>query len=164
MDSFLSVQPGLLFWSIINFIFFLVVLYFLGGKNFIKNINDREKLIQDTLLSAEEKKTTIEHLVKENEQKMLEAQRTIDESMKQAKEQSLVLSQKIIDDAKKQKENIINNAVVEIEKSKKAALQEIRFELADIIMSATEKVIEEKLDKEKDRQLIDKHLDRLSQN
>ena len=42
----LSVKPGLLFWSIINFIFFLVALYFIGGKKFIQNIVNREKYIQ----------------------------------------------------------------------------------------------------------------------
>lgn len=158
MDSFLSVQPGLLFWSIINFLFFLVVLYFIGGKNFIKNIIERENLIQNALDSSNENKTIIEHLVKENEQKMFEAQKTIDEAMKNAKEQSLLQARQIIDDAKKQKESIINDATAEIERNKKAALQAIRLEAADMIISATEKIIVEKLDKEKDKKIIDKYI------
>jgi len=158
MDSFLSVQPGLLFWSIINFLFFLVVLYFIGGKNFIKNIIERENLIQSALDSSNENKTIIEQLVKENEQKMFEAQKTIDEAMKNAKEQSLLQAQQIIDDAKKQKEIIINDATAEIERNKKAALQAIRLEAADMIISATEKIIVEKLDKEKDKKIIEKYI------
>ena len=164
MDSFLSVQPGLLFWSIINFLFFLVALYFIGGKNFIKNINDRENLIQNAINSAEEKKATMERLIKENEQKMLEAQKTIDEATKKAKELAANHAEQIVAEAKKQKENIINDATAEIERSKKAALLEIRSEIADMIMSATEKIIVEKLDQEKDTILINKYLEEISKN
>ncbi|MCL2039575.1 MAG: F0F1 ATP synthase subunit B [Bacteroidetes bacterium] len=162
--DFLSVQPGLLFWSIINFLFFLVVLYFIGGKNFIKNINERESLIQSALSQADEKKETMERLANEHAQKMLEAQNVIDETIKKAKEQSLLQAQQIIDEAKKQKENIINDATAEIERNKKVALQSIKTEVADLVMSATEKIIENKLDKEKDKELIDKYLVALSKN
>lgn len=162
--DFLSVQPGLLFWSIINFLFFLVALYFIGGKTFIKNINDRESLIQNALSQADEKKETMERLANEHAQKMLEAQNIIDETIKKAKEQSLLQAQQIIDEAKKQKENIINDATAEIERNKKVALQTIKTEVADLVMSATEKIIENKLDKEKDKELINKYLEELSKN
>jgi len=162
--DFLSVQPGLLFWSIINFLFFLVALYFIGAKSFIKNINDRESLIQSALSQADEKKETMERLANEHAQKMLEAQNVIDETLKKAKEQSLLQAQQIIDEAKKQKENIINDATAEIERNKKVALQTIKMEVADLVMSATEKIIENKLDKEKDKELIDKYLLELSKN
>ena len=162
--DFLSVQPGLLFWSIINFLFFLVALYFIGAKSFIKNINDRESLIQSALSQADEKKETMERLANEHAQKMLEAQNAIDETLKKAKEQSLLQAQQIIDEAKKQKENIINDATAEIERNKKVALQTIKMEVADLVMSATEKIIENKLDKEKDKELIDKYLLELSKN
>ena len=164
MDSFLSVQPGLLFWSVINFLFFLLALYFIGGKNFIKNITDRENLIQNALDSAEEKKATMERLVKENEHKLLEAQKTIDDMLKKAKEQSVLQAQQIIDEAKKQKESIINDAIAEIERNKKAALMELQRGVADMVMSATEIIIEEKLDQEKDKQLIEKYLKEISVN
>ena len=164
MDSFLSVQPGLLFWSIINFLFFLAALYFIGGKKFIRNISDRENLIQNAINSAEENKAKLERIVKENEQKMFEAQKVIDENIKKAKEQSLIQSEQIIVEAKKQKESIINDAVAEIERNKKATLLEIRREVADMVMSATERIIIEKLDQEKDKQLIDKYIKELSKN
>ena len=164
MDSFLSVQPGLLFWSIINFLFFLVVLYFIGGKNFIKNINDRENLIHNALRSAEENKAKMENIVKEHEQKMLDSQNLIDDAIKKAKEQSELQAQLIISEAKKQKETIINDAAVEIERSKKAALQEIRAEVVDMVMTATEKIILERIDQEKDKQLINEYLKEISKN
>ena len=164
MDSLLNVEPGLLFWSIVNFLFFLLVLYLIGAKNFIKNITNRENLIQNALDSAEEKKATMERLVKENEQKLLEAQKTIDDMLKKAKEQSAIQGQQIIDEAKKQKESIINDATAEIEINKKAALMELRRDVAGMVMSATEIIIEEKLDKEKDKQLIEKHLNEISVN
>ena len=164
MDSFLSVQPGLLIWSTINFLLFLVVLYLIGGKNFIRNITNREHLIQDAINTAESQKTAMERLVAENEQKMLDAQKNVNEALRHAREQAQLQAELIINEAKQSGQNIVNEAKAEIERNKKLALQEIRSEVADLVMFATEKIIEEKLDQEKDKVLINKYLDQIQIN
>jgi F0F1-type ATP synthase membrane subunit b/b' len=78
MDSFLSIKPGLLVWSVINFLFFLLALYFIGGKKFIKNIKDREELIKQAIDAAEVRKFSIQKLAEENDQKLKETIKIID--------------------------------------------------------------------------------------
>jgi len=90
--DFLSVKPGLLFWSIINFLAFLVVLYFIGAKSFIKNIINRENFIKQSLDSAEKNKLATEQIRKEMEQKMAEAQKGIDETFKKSKRRRSIAS------------------------------------------------------------------------
>ncbi|MDR0928008.1 MAG: F0F1 ATP synthase subunit B [Ignavibacteria bacterium] len=164
MSSFLSVDPGLLIWSIINFLFFLVGLYLIGAKGFFQNIRDRESLIQNSIDTAESQQLAMQRLVEENEQKMREANARIDEAIKAAKVRADEQAQKILADAQASKERILNDAVLEIERSKKAAIKEIRLQVADVVVSATEKILEEKLDSEKDRRLVDTYINQFSMN
>lgn len=164
MDSFLSVQPGLLVWSIINFILFLLVLYLIGGKSFIKNIINRESYIQEAINSAESQKQTMEQLIAANEKKLLEAQKNIDELVRKAKDEAQIQAQQIIDEAKKSRDTIVGDAKSEIERNKKLAIQEIRSEVAELVVIATEKLLNEKLDKDKDKALINTYLHNMSKN
>jgi F-type H+-transporting ATPase subunit b len=164
MGSFLSIDPGLLFWSIINFLFFLIALYLIGAKGFIKNITDREHLIQEAIDKAEEQKLAIERFEIEHKEKMKEATQTIDAAMKQAKERSDIQAKQIIDDAQKVKEKLLNEATIEIERSKQSAISQIRAEVADLVVESTEKIIYEKLDSEKDIKLVNLYIDQLSKN
>ena len=164
MDSFLSVKPGLLFWSIVNFLFFLVALYLIGGKKFINNIREREDLIKQALDAAETRKFAIQRLAEENERKLKETSNIIDEAMKKAKEHSEVQAQIIIEEAQKNRDYILKEAAAEIERSKQAAINEIRNEVADLVISSTEKLLEEKLDAERDKKLVDLYIDRLPVN
>jgi len=158
------VKPGLLFWSIVNFLFFLVALYLIGGKKFINNIREREDLIKQALDAAETRKFAIQRLAEENERKLKETSNIIDEAMKKAKEHSEVQAQIIIEEAQKNRDYILKEAAAEIERSKQAAINEIRNEVADLVISSTEKLLEEKLDAERDKKLVDLYIDRLPVN
>ena len=164
MDAFLDVKPGLLFWSIINFSFFLIVLYLIGGKKFINNIREREELIKQALDAAETRKFAIQRLAEENERKMKETSNIIDEAMKKAKEHSEAQAQIIIEEAQKNRDHILSEAKAEIERSKQAAISQIRHEVADLVISSTEKLLEEKLDAERDKKLVDLYIERLPKN
>jgi F-type H+-transporting ATPase subunit b len=162
--DFLSVKPGLLFWSIIIFLAFLVVLYFIGAKSFIKNIINRENFIKQSLDTAEKNKLATEQIRKEIEQKMAEAQKVIDETFKKAKEDAVSQATTIIDTAKKERERILNEATSEIERSKQNAIYQIRSEIADLVVSSTEKIIGEKLNTESDKKIIDLYINQLPKN
>lgn len=143
---------------------FLAVLYLIGGKSFIKNIINRENYIQEAINSAESQKQTMEQLVAENEKKLLEAQKNIDELVRQAKDEAQSQAQQIINEAKKSRDTIVSDAKAEIERNKKLAIQEIRTEVAELVIIATEKILDEKLDKDKDKVLINKYLHQISNN
>lgn len=159
MDSFLSVKPGLLFWSVVNFIFFLVALYFIGGRNFIKNIIKREELIKESLEMAERAQLEAKHIMEDSEEKMKNAFRTVDDLIKKGKEQAEAQAYVIIEQAEKNRNTILRQASEEIERSKQNAIKEIRVEVADLVIGVAEKVLNEKLDAEKDRALIKTFID-----
>lgn len=164
MDSFLSVKPGLLFWSVINFVFFLVALYFIGGKSFIKNIIKREELIKESIEIAERAQLEAKHIMEDSEEKMTNAFRTVDDLIKKGKEQAEAQAHVIIEQAEKNRNTILRQANEEIERSKQNAIREIRSEIADLVIGVTEKVLNEKLDAEKDKAFIKKFIDEMPSN
>lgn len=164
MDSFLSVKPGLLFWSLVNFVFFLVALYLIGGKNFIRNISKREEAIQHAIDAAEEAKLEAKKIAADNEEKLINVLKVVDDIIKKGKEQADAQAHVIIEQADKNRSIIIKQATDEIERSKQSALKQIREEVADMVVEATEKIIKEKLDENKDRQLIATYIDDLPKN
>ncbi len=162
--DFLSVKPGLLFWSLVNFILFLVALYFIGGKNFIKNIVQREKFIQDAIDEAEQAQLKAKNIDAENEQKIKEAFKSVDEIVRKGKEQADAQANMIIEKAEKSRNNMIRQANEEIERNKHTAMKDLRNEVADLVMGATEKVLKEKIDSEKDKELINTYINELPEN
>ncbi len=162
--DFLSVKPGLLFWSIVNFILFLGALYFIGGKNFIKNIIAREKYIKESIEAAERTNLEAKKLAEENEIKLKYAYKTVDDIVKKGKEQAQEQANMIIVQAKNDKNAIIEQAKEEIERNKKIAMQEMRGEVADLVVKVTEKILEEKLTSETDKQLIQKYIEQIPTN
>jgi len=60
--------------------------------------------------------------------------------------------------AKKEAQKIVSDAKREITEEREQAIQEAKKEISELIIKAVEKIIEEKVDAEKDRQIIEKTL------
>jgi F-type H+-transporting ATPase subunit b len=84
--------------------------------------------------------------------------------MKKAKEHSEVQAQIIIEEAQKNRDTILKEAAAEIERNKQSLIDEIRGEVTNLIVASTEKIINEKLDAEKDKQIINMYVEKLSKN
>lgn len=162
--DFLSLKPGLFFWSVINFLSFLVVLYLIGAKNFIRNIKNREDFIKESIETAEQNKLATQRIRRESGQRMIDAQKVIDETIKKAHKDAELQAASIVEAAKKERERILNEATAEIERSKQKAIKEIRSEIASLVVSSTEKIIGEKLNTESDKKIIDLCINQLPKN
>ncbi len=160
--DFLSVKPGLVFWSIVNFLFFLAALYLIGGKNFIKNILQREEFIKDSIEEAERAQLKAKNINSENEIKLRDTYKTVDEMLQKGKQQAEAQAHIIIAEAEKNRNVILRQANEEIERNKIAAIKEIRSEVADLVIGATEKVLGDKLTTEKDTEIIENYIKELA--
>ena len=54
MDSLLSIKPGLVFWSLVNFLIFLFLLLKFGAKPIANALKAREEKINGEIAAAEE--------------------------------------------------------------------------------------------------------------
>lgn len=152
----LGINWQLLIAQIVNFLILVFVLYRFAYKPILKILDDRtEKIekglkdaqtVQDKLLAIEDKEKKVLLTARKEAQKII--QQSENTALKNAKDLEIsakVQSGKILEDAKKQ-----------IEQEKNKAVKEAKTEIAELVMSATEKIIGEKIDSSKDKELIEK--------
>jgi F-type H+-transporting ATPase subunit b len=76
----------------------------------------------------------------------------------QAKQEAEGVKASILDQAKAEQSRIVQQAQAQLENEKQKALNEIKGQIADMVVSASETILREKLDDKKDKQLIEQAL------
>ena len=136
---------GLVFWTLITFFILLVILKKFAWKPILGAVSEREEGIKNALASAENARTEMENLQSDNERILKEARLEREGMLKEARE----LKNKIIDDAKeeakRQSDKLVRQAQETIITEKKAAISDLRAEVAKVSISIAEKVIRDEL-------------------
>ena len=144
---------------IVELITFLVMLAILARwvyPEIVKVAEARQRAVALQLTEAEKARVDAEARLKEAQAKLDDARKTaqevIDSAGKSAQQLRAEARAKADEDAKR----IVDGAKKEIEAERERAIQSVRGEVANLVVSATEKVVGETLDREKHRQLIDR--------
>jgi F-type H+-transporting ATPase subunit b len=145
---------GTLFWMLIFFSLVLFILKKFAWKPILNSLKNREKSIEDALLSAEKAKEEMAKLKSDNERILADARKERDLLMKEAR----VMKDKIIadaqDQAQQEAQKIVEAARLSIENEKKSAINDMKTQIAILSVSIAEKIIKEKLDTSKQSDLI----------
>ena len=149
--------------QLINFGILLVLLYFIAYKPIRRMLDERSEKVKTSMEQAEQMKEVMartEEQVKEE----LDAARTERQNIvAQADQVGQQLKEEAREQAKQDAEVIVAKARAEIERERDEAIAELKREFADLAIMAAEKVINETLDKEKHRKLIDEVLEQASE-
>lgn len=154
----LGINVPILLAQIVNVVILLVVLYFVAYKPVMRMLDGRSKRIKDSMEQAEAIKEqaarTEEEVKKQLEAASREGQKRIAQAVKAGEE----MREKAKQGARQEAETIITQARGEIQQERDEAISELRKEVADLTITAAEKVIDRSLDKKAHRELIDKVL------
>ncbi|MDQ1265522.1 MAG: F-type H+-transporting ATPase subunit b [Bacteroidota bacterium] len=164
MDSLMNVSPGAIIWTLINFSIFLFLLIKFGAKPIASGLKAREDRINTAIKNAEDANLKAAELLRESQAKLDQTQQEINSMFTKNKEQAESLVRKAAEEAEKVKHLKIQEAVREIERSKDTAIFELRKEVAGLVILATEKLLDEKLDREKHHKLIESYIEKLPNN
>jgi F-type H+-transporting ATPase subunit b len=143
---------GLLFWTFLSFIILLVTLRMVAWKPMLGAVNSREQSIKEALASAEAAKREMENLTADNERILKEARSERETMMKEAREMKTKMIADAKDEAKLAADKMIANAQSAIETEKKAAVAELKNQVASLSVEIAEKVMKAELS-DKDKQL-----------
>lgn len=143
---------GLLFWTFISFAILFFILKKFAWKPIVKTVNDRENSIKEALASAEAAKREMQNLTADNEKLLKEARVERDAMMKEARELKTKLIADAKEEAKAEGAKMIANAQAAIQSEKKAAIADIKTQVASLSIEIAEKVVNEELSN-KDKQL-----------
>jgi len=155
----LGINLPTLLAQIINFSILLGLLYLVAYKPIMRMLDGRSRKVRESMEQTELIKQQAEHAEEEVKKQMEAAGKEGMEIIARAMHTGEEMRQKAQQDAKKDAESLITRARAEIQRERDGAIDELRKEFADLTIMAAEKVIEQSLDKQTHRRLIDKVLE-----
>lgn len=147
-------------------IVFLVVLFILWRYGFpviVKMVDERKAFIDESLKKAHEANERLANIQKEGESILQEAREKQAQILKEAAETRDAIVEKAQDKARSEGARLLDEAKAAIDQEKKAAIADIRQQVATLSVEIAEKVLKANLKDDKSQMdLIDRMLDDVS--
>ena len=160
----LGIEWKLLLAQIVNFVILLFLLNKFLYKPLIKFINNRRQKIIEGLEKAKKGEEEFKKIQELRERELAKIQKEAEVIIVKAKEIGDEKQQEILKEAEIKTRKIIEEAKNRIEIEKEKMLKEVREDIANLVITATEKILEEEIDKEKEQKLIGKALNELKRH
>jgi F-type H+-transporting ATPase subunit b len=154
--SFL-VSPGLglMIWTLLAFGTTLFLLNKLAFPRIAEALDKRRQAIEESIASAERSKHEADELLSEYRARLKEAREQAEDITARARKAADSLQDDAKADATKQREELMASARRDIEAETRRSLDEIRKEVANLTVVATEKVTRKSLSPDDHRRLIE---------
>ena len=143
---------GLFFWQSLIFIGLILLLKKFAWKPILDAVNEREDSIKEALQSAKEARKEMEALQSDNQRILKEARAERESLLKEARKTSSEIINSAKEEAKAESQKILNQAQEAIQNEKRAAISDLKAQVASISMEIAEKVVRQELE-DKDKQL-----------
>ena len=156
-------STGLLFWMALTFLVVLFILWKFGFPVITNMVKERKAFIDDSLRKAHEANERLANIQKEGESILQEAREKQAQILKEAAETRDAIVEKAQAKAREEGARLLSDAKAEIEQEKKAAIADIRQQVATLSVEIAEKVLRANLkDNQSQMDLIDRMLDDVS--
>jgi len=150
---------GLFFWQTVLFLVLLFVLRKYAWKPILNAVNEREEGIKNALDSAEKARREMENLQSDNQKLLNEARAERETMLKEARDIKNKMIEEAKGEAKQEANKMIAQAQASIETEKKAAIADLKSQVANLSIEIAEKVVREELsNKDKQVKLVESML------
>lgn len=160
----LTINPGLILWTIITFILLLFILRKLAWKPLLGALHAREESVRSSLEKSEQAQAEAERLLEENRRQMVQAANEVRRLIKEGEANAEHRRTEIEREAQQRAERRMKEAEEEIIRLKEGALAQLRGEVANLAISAASKILDETLDEKRHKKIIDDALAKLPKN
>jgi F-type H+-transporting ATPase subunit b len=157
------VKPGigLMIWTLLVFGITMLLLARLAFPRITAALDKRQKAIEDSIDSAERTREEADRILAEYRQRLTEARAQADEIVQSARQMGDTHEREAKEQAKESAAEAAARAQRDIEAATQRALQELRREVADLTVMATEKVTRKTLDSADQKRLVEEALGEL---
>jgi F-type H+-transporting ATPase subunit b len=160
--SFLiSPNVGLMVWTLLLFGISMYVLAKLAFPRISQALDKRQHAIEESIDHAEQVRHEADRVLEEYRERLKEARQQADEIVTRARHAAESHEREATEDAKAKREQMMEQTRRDIEAETRRAIQEIRSEVANLTVMATEKVTRKVLDDDDQRRLVDDALKEL---
>ena len=158
-------STGLLFWMSITFLVVFFLLWKYGFPVITGMVKERQAFIDESLKKAHEANERLANIQKEGESILQEAREKQAQILKEAAETRDAIVEQAQTKARSEGARLLDEAKAAIEQEKKAAIADIRQQVATLSVQIAEKVLKKNLKDDKAQMdLIDRMLNDVSAN
>ena len=153
-----DINTGLSFWTLVVFGILVFILGKYAWGPILAAVDAREKGIQSALDEAADRNEEASKLLAEHKEQLADARRQANELLAEGKAAGDNVRKEIEEKARAEGQAIIERARVEIQRERDSAIAELRKESVDRALAAATRLMQENLDQEKDRALVERYL------
>ena len=158
-------STGLLFWMSLTFFVVLFILWKFGFPVITSMVSERKAFIDESLRKAHDANERLANIQKEGESILQEAREKQAQILKEAAETREAIVEQAQEKARQEGARLLEDARMAIEQEKKAAIADIRKQVATLSVEIAEKVLKQNLQGDKAQMdLINRMLDDASLN
>lgn len=155
---------GLSIWTWATFLVMLAVLGRFAWKPLLGALEAREKGIQDEIDEAKRRRDEAERVLAEHQAQLAEGRRQAQAVVAESREAAAKLHKELEAKAREEAQSILEAARRDIRRERDAAVEAVRREAVELALAAAERLVGERLDAERDRQLVMGCIDELSES
>ena len=160
--SFLvSPSIGLMIWTLLVFAISIYILGKVAFPRIAEALDKRQRAIEESIDASERTRRQADELLAEYRERLSDARAQADDIVARARKTGENQEAESVAEAKRKREEMMEQARRDIQTETRRALQEIRREVADLTVSATEKVTRKSLTQEDQKRLVDDALSEL---
>ena len=160
--SFLvSPNVGLMVWTLLVFTISLYVLKKVVYPRIQEMLDKRQNAINESIEAASRTREEAEKLLKEYRERLAEAREQAEEILARARKAADATEAAAKKDGQAQREEMLEATKREIEAETRRAIQDIRNEVADLTILATEKITRKTLTEDDQKRLVEEALSEL---
>ncbi len=159
----MGLEFGQIITQIIGFLIAVILLKKFAWKPLLSMLEERRNKIKSEFDSIGEERKKTEKLFTEYETKLKEIDSLARVKIQEAARDGQKLANEIKESARKEAKEIVAKTREEIGRDVEKAKVQLRDDMVTMTLQLTEKLIQEKLDAEKDRKLLVRFVDEMSQ-
>jgi len=160
--SFLvSPDVGLMIWTLVVFLLSMYILSKVAFPRIAEALDKRQKAIEESIDTAERTRVEADKLLAEYRERLHEARSQADDIVARARKTAENNEAESVAEAKRKREEMMAATRRDIQQETRRAIQEIRNEVADLTVLATEKVTRKSLTDADQKRLVEEALSEL---
>ncbi|MFZ0382429.1 MAG: F0F1 ATP synthase subunit B [Solirubrobacteraceae bacterium] len=145
---------GLMIWTLLLFGISLYILWKLAFPRISEALDRRQHAIEESIDHADQVRKQADELLAEYQQRLRDAREQAEQIVERSRKTAEAREREVQAEAQERREQMMEQTRKDIEAETRRAIQEIRREVADLTVLATEKITRKVLDEDDQRRLV----------
>lgn len=158
----LNVSWGLMVWTFITFAISVFILWKYAFGPIQRLLDERRRAVQDSMDAAEQTRAEAQRLLREYEETLAKVRAEAEEILERSRTTGEHAKTEILEEARAHADRVLKQAHEQIDRDTRAAVRDLKAQIAELTALATEKVATRSLTAADQERLIDEALAELN--